>query len=145
TYESLLVSNIAPRSLSDEGLVSGYQRMLRDLYDYQPFADRLLASLRRGERTVAKPKRSPPSLAKLAILARIARFYLATRDAERPRMFLRVVRETLRDRPEEIETALMHLVVYKHLRLFYGKVASLPMPHVPAPREALDAVAAPLS
>jgi radical SAM superfamily enzyme YgiQ (UPF0313 family) len=144
TYDALLVSNIAPRGMSDAELVSGYQRMLRELYDYEPFADRLLASLRRGERTIAKPKRSPPSPKKLAILARMARFYLASRDAERRRMFLRVVGDTLRHRPEEIETALMHLVVYKHLRLFYGEVASLPMPSVPAPRDHRDADLAPL-
>jgi radical SAM superfamily enzyme YgiQ (UPF0313 family) len=144
TYDALLVSNIAPRGMSDAELVSGYQRMLRELYDYEPFSARLLASLRRGERTVAKPKRSSPSPKKLAILARMVRFYLASRDAARRRMFLRVVGETLRHRPEEIETALMHLVVYKHLRLFYDEVISLPMPRVPAPSDHRDADPAPL-
>lgn len=131
-YESLLVTNIVPTAMTDEELVRGYQRMVRDLYDYEPFTERLLSSIRRGERPIAKPKSSSVSLEKLRVVGRLVRYYLLTAEAPRRRMFLRVVSETLRTRPEELETALMHLVVYKHLRLFYFKLASLPRPEVSA-------------
>jgi len=128
THDALLVSNIVPRALPDEELAGGYQRMVRAIYEYEPFAERLLASIGRGERPVMKPRRSTVTAKKLAIVARTLAFYVATRDARRRRMFLRVLVHTLRTRPEELETALMHLVVYKHLRLFYFKVAALPLP-----------------
>ena len=75
-----------------------------------------------------KPRRSAVTTRKLAIVARTLRFYLVTRDVRRRRMFVRVIGRTLRTRPDELETAFMHLVVYKHLRLFYFKVAALPLP-----------------
>jgi hypothetical protein len=34
-------------------------------------------------------------------------------------MFLRTVIHTLRHHPRQLQTVLMHLVVYKHLRLVY--------------------------
>ena len=128
THESLLISNIVPRNFTDAELAGGYQRMVRAIYDYEPFSERLLATLGRGERPIAKPRKATVTVKKLAIVARTMRFYLWTRDVRRRRMFVRVVGQTLRTRPEELETALMHLVVYKHLRLFYFKIAELPIP-----------------
>ena len=130
TYDALLMTNIIPRAFTDEELVRGYQRMIREIYEYEPYAQRVLDSLRRGDKPIAKPRKSTVSVKKLRIVARTVRFYLWTGDARRRRMFFRVVGETLRHRPEELETALMHLVVYKHLRLFYRTVASLPVPRM---------------
>jgi hypothetical protein len=43
-------------------------------------------------------------------------------------MAWRVVREVAGRRPDDLATAIMHLVIYKHLRGFYEEVAALPMP-----------------
>ena len=128
TYDALLRTNIVPRTFTDEQLVRGYQRLIYDIYEYEPYSQRLLDSIARARRPVAKPKRSKVSLQKLRIVGRTMRYYLVTRDTRKRRMFTRVVGETLRSRPEHLETAFMHLVVYKHLREFYRQVASLPVP-----------------
>ncbi|HEY2748584.1 MAG TPA: radical SAM protein [Polyangia bacterium] len=129
--EALITSNIVRRpsahELDDAQLVRGYQRMMRDVYEPERFADRLLGSLRRGARPVARSRR-PPTWKQLAIVARLARHYLLTTDRRRQKMFVRIVGETLRHRPDELDTALMHLVVYKHLRAFYARIAELPLP-----------------
>ena len=129
--EALITSNIVRRpsanGLDEAALVRGYQRMMHDLYQPEAFAERLLSAIGRGARPVARSRR-PPTWAQLAVVARLARHYLFTRDRRRRRMFVRVVVETLRRRPEALETALMHLVVYKHLRAFYEEIAALPLP-----------------
>ena len=134
THEALLVSNIQPVHLTDEQLIRGYQTLIRDLYEYEPFAERLLASIQRGPRPPARRKQWRLSWNKLLILMRLVRFYVATLDTRRRRMFFRVIIETAKYRRDDLETALMHLVVYKHLRLFYRHVASLPLPQLPPGR-----------
>ena len=129
--EALISSNIVRRpagnELDDAALVRGYQRMMRQLYQPEPFTERLLGSLRRGTRPVAK-SRKPPTWKQLMILARLVRHYLLTTDRRRRAMFVRIVGQTLRHRSDELDTALMHLVVYKHLRAFYERIADLPLP-----------------
>lgn len=129
-FEALLVSNITPSGLSDEQLVRGYQQLVRDLYEYEPYAERLLASMARGRAPLHDPKSSQLTVHKLAVVARLLKHYLLTSESRRRRMFLRVVLETLRTRPADLETALMHLVVYKHLRAFYFQLSKLPLPMI---------------
>jgi hypothetical protein len=49
-------------------------------------------------------------------LARTARYYLLSSDTRARRMAWRVVREVAGRRPDDLATAIMHLVIYKHLR-----------------------------
>ncbi|MCC6749935.1 MAG: radical SAM protein [Deltaproteobacteria bacterium] len=131
-----VTTNIVPRGLTDEELRSGYLKMLRALYDEEAYGDRLLTALRRSRRPT-QPKRGAKVAttagttagAKLgperrAILGRILKHYLLTRDARRRRLFLRVVLETLRHAPAQLESALFHLVVYKHLRHFHERLSA---------------------
>lgn len=129
TAESLLVSNIAHAVMSPRELAGGFQYLVRDFYDYEPFGDRLLASLA-AVRKPPLPRKAKLGAAQLLILARIARHYLLTADAGRRRLFTRVVGQAL-GRGLDLEMALMHLVVYKHLRAFYHRLAALPAPAEP--------------
>jgi len=129
-YEALLLTNITPVAFDDRALVTGYQRLVREIYDYEPYAERLLSSLRAGARPIARPAKSTLTRSKLAVVARLARYYLLTTDVRRRRMFLRVLSGTLRARPQDLETALMHMVVYKHLRAFYWQLSELPVPEL---------------
>jgi hypothetical protein len=52
-------------------------------------------------------------------MLRLLRYYLLTSDLRRIRMFVRLVTQTLIRNPQYLEAVLMHLVVYKHLKLFY--------------------------
>jgi radical SAM superfamily enzyme YgiQ (UPF0313 family) len=126
TAESLLVSNIVHAVMSDAELAGGFQVLVRDFYDYEPFGDRLIRSLARA-RVPAHPRKTKLGLDELRMLARIARHYLLTADGARRRLFVRVLAAVARQ-GLDLEMALMHLVVYKHLRGFYHHLASLPRP-----------------
>jgi radical SAM superfamily enzyme YgiQ (UPF0313 family) len=134
THESHLATNIRPISMSDAELVGGYQRLVKGFYDCAPFADRLLVSLRRAPRE-STGRRRWPSLSEAGILARTLWYYLLGARPNR-QMFLRVLRVTLKEQLD-LETALMHLVVHKHLQAFYVALAAMPVPVFP------DAVSGP--
>lgn len=126
TYADLLKTNIIPLKLTPRELARGYQRLMKEIYAYAPFTQRLTDAIRRAKMPHHK---SGPKAWKsfFPILLRILRYYLMTTDLGRIRMFFQVVIVTMIHSPQQLETALMHLVVYKHLRTFFRKVASLPM------------------
>ncbi|MFH2007934.1 MAG: radical SAM protein [bacterium] len=125
--EGMLQSNVEPKGLSRAQLVRGFQGLIRELYEYEPFGERLVRALRGAKRPVIQ---SPGGLSaeKAAILARVLRYYLLTTDLRRIRMFLSVLLTTARHAPEQLENAFLHLVVYKHLRLYHHRIADLPLP-----------------
>ncbi|MCC6625491.1 MAG: radical SAM protein [Deltaproteobacteria bacterium] len=126
TYESLVVSNIEPTCMPERELVAGYQRLVAAAYEPEAFARRVVGALLAGRRPLPRA-RSGVSARHLGVLARLARWYLVTRDGARRRMFLEVVGRVARHRPEQLPTALMHLVIWKHMHTFYGRVAALPV------------------
>jgi hypothetical protein len=136
-YEGLIRSNIVPLALTDRELVAGYQRLVAAVYQPEAYGERVLAAVLGGRRPLHRTGGGVRAK-DLAIVARLARYYLAG-GRQRRRLFLRVVTEVLRRRPRALESALMHLVVYKHLHAFYAQVAALPPPDPGAPSGALDA------
>lgn len=124
--ESLLASNIVHKTMTDEQLVGGFQSLIKDFYDPEPFGERLIRSLS-GAKLAALPRQTKLGAAELRTLALLAKHYLLTADASRRRLFLRVLTAVARQ-GLDLEMALMHLVVYKHLRAFYHHLASLPRP-----------------
>lgn len=130
TAESLLVSNILHPVLSDRELGGGFQSLVKSFYDYEPFGERLILSLSRRSKAPL-PLNTKLGLEQLRMLARIGAHYLLTTDGARRRLFTRVMAAVLR-RGLDAEMALMHLVVYKHLRGFYHHLSSLPVPELPA-------------
>jgi len=126
-YESLIASNIEPTCLSERELVAGYQRLVAAAYAPEAFGRRLVGALLAGRAPIARA-RSGVTTHHLRVLARLARWYLATRDGARRRLFLDVVGQVARRRPAQLPTALMHLVIWKHMRTFYDRVAALPVP-----------------
>jgi radical SAM superfamily enzyme YgiQ (UPF0313 family) len=128
--ESLLASNIMHPVMSEEEMAGGFQSLVRAFYDYEPFGERLIESLaRRGK--VLHPRKIRLDPERLRLLGRILSHYLLTGERERRRLFTRVMAAVL-SRGLDAEAALMHLVVYKHLRGFYHRLASLPLPERPA-------------
>jgi hypothetical protein len=123
--ESLVRTNIAPVGMTDAELVAGYQRLVRALVEPERFGARLVSAICAGEQPI-HPAKGALNWRNLAILARTARHYFLSSDKRARRMAVHVMREVARRRPEDLATAIMHLVVYKHLRAFYEEVASLP-------------------
>lgn len=115
---SLMDTNIEPRNMTRGELAQGYRFLVRSLYDPDRFSERLLAAVAQGAGH-GTPGGAPVTAKGLLTLLRILRYYLLTTDLRRLRMFLRTVIRTLRLYPRELQTVLMHLVVYKHLRMVY--------------------------
>lgn len=127
SLDSLLVTNVEPKNMTHEELIDGYRRLARTLYEYDNYADRIIAFLSAGE----MPDLSPTDLRRIwqvrAILERTLRYYLGGGEKRR-RFFLRVVRHLIRTRLHRADEAIFHLVIYKHLRTFYFKAADAETP-----------------
>ena len=58
------------------------------------------------------------------ILLRLLRYYLLSTEPRRIRMFMRIITETVLHNPQYFATVLMHLIVYKHVKMFYDQGTS---------------------
>lgn len=114
----LVHTNIVPKAMSPEELAGGYRALVRGLYQYGSFGDRLIRAVRLGAKGGLKGRARLDGKA-LMTLFRLLRYYLVTADFGRAHMFLRVVTQTLVHSPQHLHTVLLHLVVYKHLKQFY--------------------------
>jgi radical SAM superfamily enzyme YgiQ (UPF0313 family) len=115
---SLVDTNIEPRNMTREELVQGYRYLVNSLYEPERFSERVLGAVAQGAGHPVEGG-APVTVKGLMTLLRILRYYLLTTDLRRSRMFLRTLIHTLRHHPKQLQTVLMHLVVYKHLRLVY--------------------------
>ncbi|MDA8091953.1 MAG: DUF4070 domain-containing protein [Actinomycetota bacterium] len=120
--EDLTRTNIKPARMGMEELVSGYGRMARSIYGYGNFARRLVTAIKTGSKN-GPVGRGNAGSKEIAAVLRLLKYYLLSPDPRRAFMFLRVVSQTLLWDPRQLRTALVHLVVYKHLRLFYERTA----------------------
>jgi len=115
---SLVHTNIEPKHMSYEELAAGFRSLVRTLYRYDLFAERLMNAVALGRGTGIRG-RARLTAKGVATILRLLRYYLVTADLGRIRMFLKVILRTLTQDPQQLHTVLMHLVVYKHLKLFY--------------------------
>jgi hypothetical protein len=122
----LVQTNIEPKNMTYEELAAGFRRLVRTLYGYDMFAERLMNAIALGRKAGIKGRARLTGRG-VATILRLLRYYLLTADLGRARMFLRVLLRTLTKDPQQLHTVLMHLVVYKHLKLFYEEgTASIP-------------------
>lgn len=120
---SLVHTNIEPKNMTYEELAHGFRYLVRTLYRYDLFAERLMQAVALGRKTGNKG-RARLTAKGVATILRLLRYYLVTTDLGRIRMFLKVLLRTLTRDPQQLHTVLMHLVVYKHLKLFYEEGTS---------------------
>jgi radical SAM superfamily enzyme YgiQ (UPF0313 family) len=120
---SLVHTNIEPKNMTYEELAGGFRSLVRTLYRYDLFAERLMSAVALGRKTGTRG-RARLTAKGVATILRLLRYYLVTADLGRIRMFLKVMLQTLIQDPQQLHTVLMHLVVYKHLKLFYEEGTS---------------------
>ena len=120
---SLVHTNIEPKNMSYEELAAGFRYLVRTLYQYDKFAERLMHAVALGK-NAGTNGRARLTGQGIATILRLLRYYLVTTDLGRVRMFLRVLLRTLLQNPQQLHTVLMHLVVFKHLKLFYEEGTS---------------------
>jgi radical SAM superfamily enzyme YgiQ (UPF0313 family) len=125
----LTSTNIKPMHMTDEDIASGFRYLVTSLYNYDNFAERMIHAVKLGKNYRIKG-RTQIRKKGLLVLHRLLRYYLLTTDLRRIFMFLQVITQTIIHNPQYLETVLMHLIVYKHLKLFYeeGTSAIPPLP-----------------
>jgi radical SAM superfamily enzyme YgiQ (UPF0313 family) len=120
---NLIRTNITPLNMSAEELAEGYRYLVRNLYSYNNFAERLINSVKLGKKHGVKG-RTKISKKGILTLLRLFNYYVLSTDLRRIYMFLRIIAQTLLHNPQHVQTVLMHLVVYKHLKLFHEQGTS---------------------
>jgi radical SAM superfamily enzyme YgiQ (UPF0313 family) len=128
SLDSLLVTNVKPRNMTHDELLTGYRRFVRELYEHDAYAERVIGFLDAGERPELGALEAKDLWAVRGILARVFRYYLAPGDPARRRFFLSVVRHLLKTRMRRADEAVFHLVIYKHLREFYFQTSDAAVP-----------------
>ncbi|MBE9521998.1 MAG: DUF4070 domain-containing protein, partial [Proteobacteria bacterium] len=116
-------TNITPKHMSDEDLANGYRYLVRNLYDYDNFAERMINAVKLGKNYEIRG-RTQMHKKEVLILLRLLRYYLISTEPQRIRMFMRIITQTIIHNPQYFETVLMHLIVYKHLKMFYDQGTS---------------------
>lgn len=122
--DSLIHTNIKPVNMSSEELAEGYRYLVRNLYSYDNFAERLINATKLGKKHGIKG-RTQISKKGILTLLRLINYYVLSTDLRRICMFMRIIAQTLLHNPQHVQTVLMHLVVYKHLKLFYEQGTSI--------------------
>lgn len=125
-YDQQINSNIVPLNMSEEKLVTGFQALVKKVYDYNYYGSRIIDAIRLSTRPFHKNGRKI-GLNELSTIIRIFRYYIDLTDLPKLWMFLRVISATVLYKPHHMETAMIHLVAHKHFKAFYDKVASLPV------------------
>jgi len=110
--------------MSLKELAEGYGYLVRNLYSYNNFAERLINAVKLGKKHGVKG-RTKISKKGILTLLRLLNYYVFSTDLRRIYMFMRIIAQTLLHNPQHVQTVLMHLVVYKHLKLFYEQGTSI--------------------
>jgi radical SAM superfamily enzyme YgiQ (UPF0313 family) len=118
SFNHLISTNITPLNMTDGDLAQGYRSLVARLYSYDNFAERIINAVKRGKHQEPRGRKRIRKK-EFLILLRLLRYYLLSADTRRTRMFFRIIIKTLMHAPRRLETVLMHLVVYKHLSMFY--------------------------
>ncbi|MCW8830012.1 MAG: B12-binding domain-containing radical SAM protein [Gammaproteobacteria bacterium] len=124
-YQGQINSNIVMQfsdGMTEDELVKGYQKLITRAYGYLAFAKRLLGVLRQCKSEIHVSPRALTAKEK-NIIAKTLRYYLLSFDLRRPFLFLSMCAASMMINPRRIDQVLLHLIVYKHFREYYARVA----------------------
>jgi radical SAM superfamily enzyme YgiQ (UPF0313 family) len=110
--------NFVPKRMTASELLCGYNWLIRALYSYDSYRQRLVTTLRQWQPRPDLDRRTTGSvdLKLLAILAKSLRYFLLTRSRHRRRFFLTTLREVFASgaSSEKISAALSYAIAHKH-------------------------------
>lgn len=128
SLDSLPVTNVLPRNMTMSELVAGYRRFCGALYQPEAYAERLVTSLASGTRPEPGGLRPRDLWAARGTLLRLLDHSFRRGDAGDRLLLRRVAAHLARTRFHRAEEALLHVVLYKHLREFYTRAAEGSVP-----------------
>jgi radical SAM superfamily enzyme YgiQ (UPF0313 family) len=115
-------TNIIPKQMTRPALMRGYLDLLRNLYDYDRYAERTIAYLA-ANRKLEPVQPKGKSWNEIRMLGRFLLYILCSGDAERRRFSRRILWATLRVKPGRLPDAVYLAVVHKHFYEFVGQCA----------------------
>ncbi len=122
--------NFTPKQMTAEELLRGYNWMIRALYRYDHYGERLVRALRefRPPSDTARRASRRISLRLLGVTARILRHFLLTRDRARRQFFLRTLWQAMREGPtmQKLIVALSFMTVHKHFHEYVRRTHGEP-------------------
>ncbi len=117
--------NFVPKQMSREELLHGYQWMIRALYRYDGYAERLVRALESFEPPgeAARLSASRAARGMLGTTLKILAYFLLTRDSKRRRFFARTLWRVLRRRPslQKLLVTISYMVVHKHFHEYVDR------------------------
>ncbi|MDH3342852.1 MAG: DUF4070 domain-containing protein, partial [Gammaproteobacteria bacterium] len=124
-YQGQINTNIVMQfsdGMTEAELIRGYQTLIKKAYGYFAFAKRLLGVLRQCDVNIHASPRALNAREK-DIITKTLRYYLLSLDLRRPFLFLSMCMASIVINPKRIDQVLLHLIVYKHFREYYARVA----------------------
>lgn len=92
-------SNIIPKQMTSEELMQGYNWLIRSLYQYDSYRERLVRCLNRFQNRNKEHKRAQLDLKFLGIVFKILGYYLFTLDPRRRRFFIKSFQQVAQGSP----------------------------------------------
>ena len=110
--------NFTPKQMTPEELLHGYRWMIRALYRYDAYGERLVRALESFREAPPTSRRSWQRLSgrSLRMTARIFSYFLLTSDRARRRFFLQTLWRVMRHQPslQKLFVAVSYMTVHKH-------------------------------
>lgn len=110
--------NFVPKRMTGEELLHGYRWMIRALYRYDHYGERLVRGMAQFAPSPEAAKRSAKRLSgrHVRMTARILSYFILTRDRVRRRFFAQTLWQIMRHRPsiQKLIVAISYMTVHKH-------------------------------
>lgn len=107
-------TNVLPKQMSSQELETGVNWLVRALYRYDSFAERVIQAIDHGAGTSVGDNRKAPPWREWADLGRLIRACVLGGDLRRARLLWRVTLHALRHRPNAVQAAITHAAYHLH-------------------------------
>ena len=118
--------NFRPQQMSAEDLLGGYRWMVRALYRYDHYGERLVRAMQQFAPSPEAARRARKVLSgkNLAMTARIFAHFLLTRDGPRRRFFLQTLWRVMRESPsmQKLVVTVSFMTVHKHFHEYVRRI-----------------------
>ncbi len=121
--------NFIPKQMTSEELRAGYSWLIRSLYRYDSYGDRLATLLSRYQNLNPEHKRANLDFKFLFLLLKVLAYFLVTRDGERRRFFTRTFKQVASSGPFSTGKWLEFfrwVATYRSFRQYVTKTQGVP-------------------
>ena len=121
--------NFIPKQMTMEELQQGYNWLIRCLYRYDSYSDRLVALLSRFNNRNPEHKRADLDPKFFFLWLKLMAYYLFTRDRERFRFFIQTFKKVLKNGPFSVGKWLdffRWMATYRSFRKYVSEVHGIP-------------------